>query len=237
MALAWSSVARAQTGPRTAVQAIPLDAAVAAGAPAVPLTPLEAATKLLRHGDYAEALAAAQTGRQGRYFQRRSWWLLQGDALMALGKYEDAYGVLTDNLRYVPNSLAMLLMIRQCCLYTGRDAEAARTLKEITTRLTDRSGNDRSPAFLAEMGQAALVIGADPKLILENFLKPGQQSDPPIRDLLPRRRSGWRSTSTITASLRAPSWRARRNSPTTRIFSGAWPCPIGPATPTRSRNM
>ena len=175
LALGWFSVAHAQL-----TTSFGVTAPSAPAAPAVQLTPLEAATKLLRHGDYAEAFAAGQAGAKADIFNA-AWWLLQGDALMATGKYEEAYAILTDNLRYVPNSLPMLLLIRQCCLYTGRDAEATRTLKDITSRLTGATPASRSPEFLTEMGQAALLIGAEPKLILENFLKPGQQSTPPIR--------------------------------------------------------
>ncbi len=155
---------------------------VAAATPAAPADPLTAAQDKFRQGDYEGALAAAEQGCTGDVFNEE-WWRLRGRALLTLGHYEDAHTQLARGVRYVPESIRLLLLLREASLDTDHADEAEAAMQQINNILGNRTRTAvADAAFLVSVGEAALVIGAEPKLVLENFLKPGLNHQPPLRE-------------------------------------------------------
>ncbi len=139
------------------------------------------AQKLFRQGDYAGSLAAAEQGTTADVFSE-DWWRLRGEALLALGRYAEAYTQLTLSLRYNPQSIRLRLLDREAALFTQHEDEARAQLVAIRTLIDTRGRTDRTPEFLTAVGEAALILGAEPKLVLENFLRPGQRAS--VRDAI-----------------------------------------------------
>ena len=142
---------------------------------------LDAARDLFRRGEYEQAQTAAEAGCKASAFEE-DWWRLDAEVLLTRGRYEDAHTALLQAGRYVTASIRLRLLMREACLYTHRDDEAQQAWQEINSIIAVRQRASRDPEFLATAGEAALLAGADPKLILENFLKPGEQASPPLRD-------------------------------------------------------
>jgi tetratricopeptide (TPR) repeat protein len=173
--------APAPTDPFAAATATPA-APATTPPPAAPVDPLTAAQDAFRHGDYEGALAAAEQGCTDDVFNDE-WWRLRGRALLTLGRYADAHIQLARGVRYVPESIRLLLLLREASLDTSHPDEAEAAMQQVNNILGNRARTAvADPVFLVSVGEAALVIGAEPKLVLENFLKPGLSHQPPLRE-------------------------------------------------------
>ena len=148
--------------------------AVTASAPAPISAELAEAQKLFNHGDYEAALVAAEKGSTSDVFDE-GWWRLRADVLLTLGRYTEAHEQLTRALRYNTQSVRLRLLDREAAFFTHHEDEARTRLVEIRSLIDTRGRTDRSSEFLTAVGEAALILGAEPKLVLENFLRPGQR--------------------------------------------------------------
>ncbi|MEI6861621.1 MAG: hypothetical protein WCL04_05150, partial [Verrucomicrobiota bacterium] len=148
--------------------------AVTASAPAPISAELAAAQKLFLQGEYEAALAAAEQGTTADVFNE-AWWRLRADTLITLGRYAEARDQLTRALRYNTQSVRLRLLAREAALFTQHEDEARTRLVEIRSLIDSRGRTDRSAEFLTAVGEAAIILGAEPKLVLENFLRPGQR--------------------------------------------------------------
>jgi len=184
--LALASLLLAPSGARAQLQPVPAAAAPSdpfvvptnvpatpAATPEPPVDPLTAAQDKFRHGDYEGALAAAEQGCTDDVFNEE-WWRLRGRALLTLGHYEDAHTQLARGIRYVPESIRLLVLLREASLDTNHADEAEAAMQQVNNILGNRARATLSDKnFLVSVGEAALLIGAEPKLVLENFFKPG----------------------------------------------------------------
>lgn len=139
------------------------------------------AQKRFRQGDYEGALAAAEKGTTDDIFNEE-WWRLRAESLMQLGRYEEARAQLARALSYNPTGVRLRLLAREAARFTNREDEAKNQLQSVTTLITSRRTGATPPEYLAALGEAALAIGAEPKLVLENFLRPAIRGNPPQRD-------------------------------------------------------
>jgi tetratricopeptide (TPR) repeat protein len=145
------------------------------------------ATVLLRKGNYDGARTAADAGIKAEPYIE-AWWRLDAEALLDQGRYQDAYTLLVNAIRYAPDSIRLRLLYRQACLYTQRESEAAQMLDSINSILTAiaaRQQYTQAPLdsdTLAAAGDAALMQGMDPRTVLERFFDPAEQATTPVRD-------------------------------------------------------
>lgn len=140
----------------------------------------------LRTGAYEEAIAAAQAGR-AETPPEEAWWRYEAEALLALGRYRDAETLLREGLGSVPASLRLQILLREATLYSGSTRPAALEVRDVMrainyTRVFRGSDYTQSSEFQAAVGEASLLAGLDPRLALENFLRPAQQARPSSRD-------------------------------------------------------
>lgn len=134
-----------------------------------------------RHGDYAGALAAAQTGIQGQDFSG-DWPRLQAESLLALGRYAEARTALNAALTQAPESLRLRLLAVQAERFSGHADEVAGQLQAMDEIIRSRGQYDTDPQFLVDLGEASLLLGAEPKVVLEGIYQRAEQADPPVRD-------------------------------------------------------
>src|SRR5690606_12717030 len=112
-----------------------------------------------------------------------SWWRLEAECLLAVGRYTDALELLQSALRTsLRNSLRLRLLAVEAARHAGESAEAERLRQELRFIVVSRTSSSRDVEFIVALGEAALLLGAEPRLVLENFLKRGRDRDPPVRE-------------------------------------------------------
>src|SRR5678816_391417 len=103
-------------------------------------------------------------------------------AQMALGKYPEAWQVATIALRRYSSSIRMKLAAYEVLQANGQTAEATSLLEEMNEVASSRYRSYRDPEEVVALGSAAVLLGADPKLVLDNFFEPAKKANPKLRD-------------------------------------------------------
>ena len=161
--------------------------AAAAFPPAARADALSDAQDYLRSGDYEVVIALARGIESDDEAVTETWRALEARALIALGRYAEADDRLADTGALVLFSLPLRLLQREAALHAGRTGGTTLTVREVMRAMNYAAaarGTDyvRSPAFQAVAGEASLLAGLDPRVALENFLKPAQRGDSASRD-------------------------------------------------------
>jgi tetratricopeptide (TPR) repeat protein len=132
-------------------------------------------------GDYDQCIAECEAALAER-LRNEEWSLLMARSQMALGQYPEARTNLLDAIEQNSNSIRLRLLAYSVLRANG-DLDGARAqLAQINELGGSRIWNYRDPANLVALGQAALLLGADPKLVLERFLDNARKADPLCRD-------------------------------------------------------
>ena len=111
------------------------------------------------------------------------WRLLLIDSLMTVGQYSNALAVLTTNLERYPSSLRLRLAGREVFLRNDQKAKADGLLQEISFLLRNRSWGYRSAADLVALGKAALLLGVDPREVLDQLFDRAKKADAACREV------------------------------------------------------
>jgi tetratricopeptide (TPR) repeat protein len=110
------------------------------------------------------------------------WPLLLTESLMALGRYSNAQAVITRAIEQFPFSLRTKLLAREVSLYNGDGTKAREYLEEMAGLANRRQWAYRDAQSLVALGKAALLMGVDPKKVLENTFDRAKKADPDLRD-------------------------------------------------------
>ena len=133
------------------------------------------------HGNYAAAIATAQKELAADSY-RNDWRQLLVESLMTVGRYGEAYTNAAAGLNgYSPN-VALRLLERETALFVNKPSEANRRLTEIELLLQQRTPGYQDGAELVALGQALLLLGVEPRLVLENCYQRAEELDPPTRE-------------------------------------------------------
>lgn len=145
---------------------------------------LEDARKLLLTGKYSEAITAAEKGVK-EDDGSEDWRILLVQAHMAVGQYPQAHTVLTNALSKYPHSSSIRLrwVGREVKQFNGLAGEGQDFLDEINRLAGSRSWAYRDPANLTALGRAALLLGADPKMVLDRLFDPVKKAAPDLREI------------------------------------------------------
>lgn len=147
----------------------------------------DVAHALYLRGDHDAALTLTRE-RLDAQAGTEEWWRLEAEILLLTGRYADAYTRLTLAETELPDSLWIMMLQKEAARYIPRvHRESIYTQREIVEAINYaayRRGREatQEPEFLAAISLAALRADVEPKLVLENFLKPAQQGDSPSRD-------------------------------------------------------
>lgn len=141
----------------------------------------------LRHGEYERVMLAARVAQASTPEESEAWAGLEARALLELGRYADAEQRLAEAMTLIPFSLRLRLLQGEAARHAGKTDDEPLSVREISRAMNFAAasrGTDyvRSAEFQAVLGEASLLIGLDPRLALENFLKPAQRSRPASRD-------------------------------------------------------
>jgi tetratricopeptide (TPR) repeat protein len=110
------------------------------------------------------------------------WRLLLVKSLLTVGRYDEAYTNAMDGLNNYSGTIEMRLLARQTALFQNDIAGANLRLTEINTLLQQNSSAAQDPDQLVALGQALLLLGVEPKLVLENCFQRAEKLDPPPRE-------------------------------------------------------
>ena len=148
----------------------------------LPAAELADAWAKLRTGEYEDALAAADAGRKAEP-REEGYWRVEIEALLALGRYDEAADLVQSGLRSsMRDSLRIRLIGVEAARLAGEAETAERLLQELNFLVKTRRTSAREVDRVVALGEAALLLGAEPRLVLDNFLKRGRESKPPVRD-------------------------------------------------------
>ncbi len=135
----------------------------------------------LRTGDYAGVIALAEKALREKD-SSEEWPLLQGRALLTVGRYPEARSALTNALTRFSRSVRIHWLAREAFLASGHPDEASDALDQIKDFITGRSPAFRDPPSMVVFARVALSLGADPKVVLERLLDPVRKADPRLTD-------------------------------------------------------
>src|SRR5688572_16267257 len=133
-------------------------------------------------GNYAAVIKQAR-GELRDAPANSEWSMLLVRALLATGRYADADVAMKEALTRDARSIRLRWLARDVAFANGRPEEAAKRIDEVRVAVRDSSWQYRAPADLVVFGGAALLLGADPKDVLEKVFATAQKADPKLRDV------------------------------------------------------
>lgn len=133
-------------------------------------------------GNYSFALTESETGLRSSP-GNIDWQLLRVEVLLATGRYAEADAAMAVALGSDPANIRLRWLSRDVAFVNGRPEEAAKRADEVYRFFSGRQWMYRQPADLVVFGRAALLLGADPKDILDKVYAVAQKAEPKLRDV------------------------------------------------------
>jgi tetratricopeptide (TPR) repeat protein len=137
--------------------------------------------KLFLKGKYEDCLKLASS-EASEHPRDEEWPILLIKCLLTLGNYAEAQNSASNALDRMPWSIRLRLAARDAYLENGQTDRARELLQEINDRAGTRGASYRDSANLVVIGQAALLLGADPRRVLDNLLNRVKKADPAYRE-------------------------------------------------------
>ena len=113
------------------------------------------------------------------------WRVLRLESLANVGRYEEAIAEAGKTADLFRESLGAQLRIHEFFRSTGREEEAASTFEAINAAARAVPKKERTTLDLVHLGEAALVLGADPGKVLEQYLGPAKAAKSGGQDIPP----------------------------------------------------
>lgn len=141
---------------------------------------LESTQRQFLEGNYNEVITIAQ--KQVQDGSSSDWRILLVRALLATGRYGEAYTNAQIGLEDYPIRMRMFLLARESALYQNDLAGANHWLAEAQNFMEQRRGLNPSGENLVALGEAMLLLGVEPQVVLENCFRQAEQMDHPPRE-------------------------------------------------------
>ncbi|HEX3989025.1 MAG TPA: hypothetical protein VHZ30_06315, partial [Verrucomicrobiae bacterium] len=122
---------------------------------------------------------AEKKAEDGDY--RGDWRILLVKTLLTTGRYTEARTNALAAVADYAGGVEMRLLARETLLYSGDRQGADRQLNEIKS-LIERRGGSFESEDAPPLGEALLLLGLEPRLVLENCFRRAEKMEPPIRD-------------------------------------------------------
>ena len=142
---------------------------------------LAAVQQQFLRGNYTEVIKTAQKELNDNSY-RSDWRKLLVKSLLTVGRYGEAYTNAIEGLNGYSSDIGLRLLARETALFQNDPAGANRRLVEISTLLERRRASAADGEELVIVGQALLLLGVEPKLILENCFQRAEKMMPPPRE-------------------------------------------------------
>lgn len=132
------------------------------------------------HGKYEDVIMAAK--KQVAEGSSSDWRMLLVQSLMAVGRYGEAYTNALNGLTDFPIRLRMYLLAREAALYQNDLRGANRVLAQAQDLIEQRRLRDTGGENLVAMGEAMILLGVEPQIVLENCYRPAEQMESAPRE-------------------------------------------------------
>jgi tetratricopeptide (TPR) repeat protein len=132
-------------------------------------------------GKYHDVIEQCREALNAR-LRTEDWHLLLAKSLWLTGQYPEAKEAITRAERSYYYSVRTRLLGYHVCRSAGDLEYAQRLLDEINALGGSRRFGLETVDLVA-LGEAAVLLGADPKLVLDNFYTPVKRSDPNLREV------------------------------------------------------
>jgi tetratricopeptide (TPR) repeat protein len=152
-------------------------------APAARAQSLEDTQQEFLQGKYQDVIMTAK--KQVAEGSSNDWRILLVQSLLAVGRYGEAYTNAQNGLTDYPIQLRMFLLAREAALYQNDLRGANRMLSAAQDFIEQRRGRDPRPLSsqnLVAMGEAMILLGVEPQIVLENCYRQAERMDPPPRE-------------------------------------------------------
>jgi len=147
----------------------------------LPGAELKEAQELYLSGDYPACIDMAEQMVRHRPASEE-WQLLLSQALLASGKYPQAYQAITNALEENSSSVRLKWQAREVFLCNGLTEAAAEMPDRIIERVNSQPPAYRDAESLVVYGRAALLKNADPKQVLDTLFDSARRADPSSRE-------------------------------------------------------
>ncbi len=141
---------------------------------------LEQCRKMFLSGDYTNCVRAAEEAIRDQV-RDEEWPLMLMQSLLAVGRYPEADSALTDALTRYRYSIRLRVIGVEVLSANGKPDRGRALLEEINNFGSLNTRGYEVPVIVA-LGKAALLLGAEPKLVLENFFDQAKRTNPKFRD-------------------------------------------------------
>jgi len=143
---------------------------------------LEEVRKQFATGQYDDCVRLGQREVKDQPYSEE-WRILLIDSLLATGRYTNAMAETEAALNRSYSSIKLRLLGNEVFRSNGEKERAERMLQEIDALASRRRGFAyRDAGNLVALGKTALLLGADPRRVLENFFDRAKAADPSLRD-------------------------------------------------------
>jgi tetratricopeptide (TPR) repeat protein len=144
---------------------------------------LDELRKDFRKGLYSECIRVAEREVRAQPYSEE-WRILLVESLMATGRYTNALPQINAALDRSYSNIRMRLLAREVFLANGLVERAQAMLEEIDALASRRTRwTYRDAGNLVALGKTAILLGADPRRVLENFYDRAKAADPELRDV------------------------------------------------------
>ncbi|HWF17712.1 MAG TPA: tetratricopeptide repeat protein, partial [Verrucomicrobiae bacterium] len=133
-----------------------------------------------RHGDYEKVIKTASKKIED-YDYGGDWRLLLIKTLLTVGRYHEAHTNALAALHDYSDGLEKHLLARETYLYENDAESANRQLMEIRLLIERRSGRFQTEDIVP-LGRALLMLGVEPRLVLDNCFRRAETMSPPQRE-------------------------------------------------------
>ena len=142
---------------------------------------LDETRALFVKGSYTECIKACDQAIEEDE-SSDDWRVLLARTLLEVGRYTNAYSVVTTNLDRFPWSVKLRVLGHEVCRRNGQPEEAAQMLRQIDNLAGARMWSYQDAANMTAIGQTALLLGIDPKRVLEFYFDRARKREPEHRD-------------------------------------------------------
>ncbi len=140
---------------------------------------LSEAQGLYRRGLYADLIKGIRLERENEPLDTR-WLRLEMETLLTVGRYGEAFALAEKAVPRDPLNLRLRLQAWRAALFSGHPDEAKFHRAEMARLISMGRFYARDAEALIAVGEAALLLGAEPKVVLTNIFKPAQTQQPVV---------------------------------------------------------
>lgn len=142
---------------------------------------VETAQQMLIRGDYEKVIETAKAALASKP-DDASWSLLLGQALMETGRYAEARDTFSAGISQTPLDLPLRLAAYEAARAIGRTEVAQMELHQMDQLGASVSRSLTRPGERVALGRIAILVGMDPKRVLDLFYDPVRKEFPDVRD-------------------------------------------------------